>query len=78
MLRDYIIEIRRSVIEIVAKLFGVDEDEVTGDTLLSSRDEFIGLVAALKEKFGLDISGEDAANLVTVGDVVTYVCDKWL
>ena len=44
-------------------------DEMELDSL-----DFIQLIIACEEEFGIEIPDEDAGTFETVGDVVTYVC----
>lgn len=76
--------IRRTIIEfekvrdIIVETLGCDAEEVTPEASLSDdlgADSLaaVELVMALEEATGLSIAEEDAANLKTVGDILTYL-----
>jgi acyl carrier protein len=63
---------------IIVDLLGVDEDKVTPDA--SFRDDLeadsldlVELIMAFEDKFGGEISDEDAQSISTVGEAVTYI-----
>src|SRR5213076_3288419 len=63
---------------IIVEQLGVDEEEVTPDA--SFVDDFgadsldtVELVMAFEEEFGIDIPDEDAEQMRTVGDAVSYL-----
>lgn len=64
--------------EVIAEVMKTDTGSVTLDTRFiedlkaDSMDQFF-LVDGFCEKFGLNISDEDARNIKTVGDVVNYI-----
>ena len=64
--------------DIIVETLGCDAEEVTPEASLS--DDLgaeslaaVELVMALEEATGLSIAEEDAANLKTVGDILTYL-----
>ncbi len=64
--------------EIVCEQLGVSNDEVTPqasfiDDLGADSLDIVELVMALEEEYEIEISDEDAENIKTVQDVVTYV-----
>lgn len=70
--------ITEKVTAIVIKQLGVDESEVTAeaaiiDDLGADSLDAIEIVMTVEEKFGIDMSDEDAATLTRVQDIVTYV-----
>ncbi|HZD55180.1 MAG TPA: acyl carrier protein [Anaerolineales bacterium] len=63
---------------IIVDLLGVDEDKVTKDA--SFRDDLeadsldlVELIMAFEDKFGGEISDEDAQSISTVGEAVQYI-----
>ena len=64
--------------DIIVETLGCDAAEVTPEASLSDdlgADSLaaVELVMALEEATGLSIAEEDAANLKTVGDILTYL-----
>ena len=64
--------------DIIVETLGCDAEEVTPEASLSDdlgADSLaaVELVMALEEATGLSIAEEDAANLKTVGDNLTYL-----
>lgn len=64
--------------DIIVETLGCDAEEVTPEASLSDdlgADSLaaVELVMALEEATGLSIAEEDAANLKTVGDILTYL-----
>lgn len=62
------------VIEIVAKVMGVDNDKVSADSkfvddLQADSLDIYQIIMALEEQYNITISDEDAETIVTVGDV---------
>jgi acyl carrier protein len=63
---------------IVAERLGVDEDKVTldaefiGDLNADSLD-LVEVIMALEQEFDLEVKDEDAENIRTVGDAVTFI-----
>lgn len=68
--------------EIISAEFGVDASRVTGDTRLRDLDvdslDLVEGLLALEEKFGIEISDEEAVNVRTVGEVADLVISKRL
>ncbi|MGB9673125.1 MAG: acyl carrier protein [Anaerolineales bacterium] len=63
---------------IIVELLGVDESKVTLDArfredLEADSLDLVELIMAFEDKFGGQISDEDAQKIVTVGDAVNYV-----
>jgi acyl carrier protein len=63
---------------IIVDLLGVDEDKVTLDArfredLEADSLDLVELIMAFEDKFGGEISDEEAQKLQTVGDVVAYI-----
>ena len=64
--------------KIVVDLLGVDEAKVTADArfreeLEADSLDLVELIMAFEDKFGAEISDEDAQKIVTVNDAVTYI-----
>ena len=64
--------------DIIVETLGCDAGEVTpeaslADDLGADSLAAVELVMALEEATGLSIAEEDAANLKTVGDILTYL-----
>lgn len=67
--------------EIVVDLLGVDESKVTLDArfredLEADSLDLVELIMAFEDKFGGEISDEDAQKITTVGEVVKYIDEK--
>lgn len=68
----------QDVIDIVVEQLGVDKDDVTADKsfvedLNADSLDLTELMMTLEERFGCEISQEDAEKLKTVGDVISYI-----
>lgn len=66
--------------EIIVDLLNVDESKVTMDArfredLEADSLDLVELIMAFEDKFGGEISDEDAQNISTVGEVVKYIDD---
>ena len=64
--------------EIIIDLLGVEEDKVTSDAkfredLEADSLDLVELIMAFEEKFGGEISDEDAQKITTVGEAVAYI-----
>ena len=74
-------EIFEKVKEIIVDQLGVDEDKVTmeasfRDDLEADSLDLVELIMAFEEKFGAEISDEDAQKILTVGEAVKYIDDR--
>ncbi len=63
---------------IIVELLGVDESKVTMDArfredLEADSLDLVELIMAFEDKFGGEISDEDAQKITTVGEAVAYV-----
>lgn len=63
---------------IIVDLLGVDEEKVTRDArfredLEADSLDLVELIMAFEDKFGGEISDEDAQNITTVGEAVDYI-----
>lgn len=64
--------------DIIVELLGVDESKVTPDSkfredLEADSLDLVELIMAFEEKFGGEISDEDAQKITTVGEAVAYI-----
>jgi len=63
---------------VVAEQLGVDPEKVTPDAefvqdLNADSLDLVELIMQLEEEFGVEISDEDAENIVTVGDALEFI-----
>lgn len=63
---------------IIVDLLGTDESKVTMDAkfredLEADSLDIVELIMAFEDKFGSEISDEDAQKIATVGDAVKYI-----
>jgi acyl carrier protein len=70
--------VEQEVIEVVVEQLGVDKNDVTlnksfVEDLNADSLDLTELIMTFEEKFGCEISEEDAAKLKTVGDAVKYI-----
>jgi acyl carrier protein len=70
--------VEQEVIDIVVEQLGVDKDDVTleksfVEDLNADSLDLTELIMTFEERFGCEISQEDAEKLKTVGDVVAYI-----
>ncbi len=66
--------------EIIVDLLNVDESKITPDArfredLEADSLDLVELIMAFEDKFGGEISDEDAQKISTVGEVVQYIND---
>ena len=66
---------------IIVELLGVDQGKVTPEArfredLEADSLDLVELIMAFEEKFGGEISDEDAQKITTVGEAVAYVDGK--
>ena len=67
--------------KVTCEELGVSENEVVEtasfvDDLGADSLDLVELVMAFEEEFSVDVPDDDAANLKTVGDAVTYINEK--
>lgn len=70
--------VEQEVIDIVVEQLGVDKEDVTlaksfVEDLNADSLDLTELIMTLEERFGCEISEEEAEKLKTVGDVVAYI-----
>ncbi|MEM8628520.1 MAG: acyl carrier protein [Chlamydiota bacterium] len=73
--------IEKEITAIIVEQLGVKEEDVTleksfVEDLNADSLDSTELIMTLEQKFGFDISEEDAEKLKTVGDVIEYVQQK--
>lgn len=73
--------VAEQVQEIVVDLLGVSADQVVPEArfredLEADSLDLVELIMAFEEKFGGEISDEDAQRITTVGDAISYVTDN--
>ncbi|MCB1108840.1 MAG: acyl carrier protein [Chlamydiia bacterium] len=72
--------IKQDVIDIVTEQLGVDASDVTEDKsfvdLNADSLDITELVMTFEERFGFEISEEEAEKLKTIGDVISYIENK--
>ena len=71
-------ELFEKVKEVIVEQLNVDAADVTAesafvDDLGADSLDIVELVMALEEEFGISIPDEEAENIRTVGDAVTYI-----
>lgn len=71
-------DIYEKVKGVIVDQLNVEEDDVTEDAtfiddLGADSLDIVELVMALEESFGISIPDEDAENIKTVGDAVSYI-----
>ena len=67
--------------DLVVDVLSADEDSVKLDTDISAdlgadSLDVVDLIQAIEDEFGIDIPDEDAQNIKTVGDIVSYIEEK--
>lgn len=70
--------VEQEVIDIVVEQLGVDREDVTlsksfVEDLNADSLDLTELIMTLEERFGCEISEQEAEKLKTVGDVVNYI-----
>ncbi|HLC34012.1 MAG TPA: acyl carrier protein [Anaerolineales bacterium] len=70
-----------SVRAIIAELLGVESEKVTEtarfrEDLGADSLDLVELIMAFEEKFGAEISDEDAQKITTVGEAVKYISSR--
>ena len=74
-------EVFEKIKEIVVELLDVEEEKITPDArfredLEADSLDLVELIMEFEEKFGGEISDEDAQKITTVGQAVEYVTTK--
>jgi len=78
---DATMSLEEEVMDIVIEQLGVDKEEVTPEKsfvedLNADSLDLTELIMTFEERFGFEISEEDAEKLKTVGDVINYINEK--
>lgn len=78
---EVIMTLEQEVIDIVVEQLGVDEQDVTPEKsfvedLNADSLDLTELIMTFEERFGFEISEEEAEKLKTVGDVINYINQK--
>lgn len=73
--------LEQEVIDIVVEQLGVDAQDVTPEKsfvedLNADSLDLTELIMTFEERFGFEISEEEAEKLKTVGDVIRYIAQK--
>ena len=79
--KDNVMSIEKEVIDIVVEQLGVDAAEVTAEKsfvedLNADSLDLTELILTFEERFGFEISEEDAEKLKTINDVIEYIKAK--
>lgn len=79
--KETVMSIDKEVIDIVVEQLGVDATDVTleksfVEDLNADSLDLTELIMTFEERFGFEISEEDAEKLKTIGDVVAYIEQK--
>lgn len=72
---------QQEVIDIVVEQLGVDKDDVSADKsfvedLNADSLDLTELIMTFEERFGCEISEQEAEKLKTVGDVIKYIDNR--
>lgn len=78
---EVIMTLEQEVIDIVVEQLGVDEQDVTPEKsfvedLNADSLDLTELIMTFEERFGFEISEEEAEKLKSVGDVINYIAQK--
>jgi len=79
--KDNLMSIEKEVIDIVVEQLGVDAADVTPEKsfvedLNADSLDLTELIMTFEERFGFEISEEDAEKLKTINDVIEYIQQK--
>lgn len=71
-------DVYETIKEIITELLDIDEEEITMDArfredLEADSLDLVELIMEFEERFGGEISDEDAQKITTVGEAVNYV-----
>ena len=68
--------VEQKVVDAIAE-FGPDRDDITRDATFEALDvdslDLVELTQMVEEEFGVQIKGEDAQQMQTVGDAIDFV-----
>jgi acyl carrier protein len=73
--------VQKEIVDIIVEQLGVDEADVTPEKsfvedLNADSLDLTELIMTFEERFGFEISEEDAEKLKTVADVISYIEKK--
>jgi acyl carrier protein len=73
--------VEERITEIIVDLLGVERDKITPEAsfredLEADSLDLVELIMAFEEAFGGEISDEEAQQITTVGEAITYVKEK--
>jgi acyl carrier protein len=73
--------VEERITEIIIDLLGVEKDKITPEAsfredLEADSLDLVELIMAFEEAFGGEISDEEAQQITTVGEAITYVKEK--
>jgi len=79
--KENVMSIEKEVIDIVVEQLGVDAADVTAEKsfvedLNADSLDLTELIMTFEERFGFEISEEDAEKLKTIQDVINYIQSK--
>ncbi len=79
--KDNLMSVEKEVIDIVVEQLGVDAADVTPEKsfvedLNADSLDLTELIMTFEERFGFEISEEDAEKLKTINDVIEYIQRK--
>jgi len=79
--KENLMSIEKEVLEIVVEQLGVDGAEVTPEKsfvedLNADSLDLTELIMTFEERFGFEISEEDAEKLKTINDVIAYIKER--
>jgi len=71
-------EVLAKVKEMIASHLGKSEEEITPDSsfiedLGADSLDLVELIMSMEDEFGLEISDEDAENIITVQDAINFI-----
>ncbi len=74
-------DVLAEVKEIIVDLLGIEESKIKPESrfredLEADSLDIVELIMAMEDKFGSEISDEEAQKLTTVGDVVKYIEER--
>ena len=79
--KDNLMSVEKEVIDIVVEQLGVDAADVTPEKsfvedLNADSLDLTELIMTFEERFGFEISEEEAEKLKTINDVIAYINEK--